>query len=235
MIRVVESKFITSAVKSSGYPKIIREDIEDWKEIAFVGRSNVGKSSMINTITNRKLLAKIASKPGKTRLINFFDIRYKHKANETDPETDNFFCLVDLPGYGYAKVSKTERQQWQTMISEYFTKSTHIAGVVVLVDIRHGADPKDFIMIEMLQRLNFNFMIACTKSDKIPNNKVPAHLKAIKQGFNLSNTDITAFSSENKKGLSDLLNWIESKILTPSQENEVSLDAIPTRRIIIHE
>ncbi|MCK9329684.1 MAG: ribosome biogenesis GTP-binding protein YihA/YsxC [Candidatus Cloacimonetes bacterium] len=235
MIRIVESNYITSAVKANNYPTVIRDDITEWKEVAFVGRSNVGKSSMINTLTGRKLLAKVAAKPGKTRLINFFDIRYKQKNNDSEQETDNFFCLVDLPGYGYAKVSKTERQQWQTMISEYFTKSKHISGVIVLVDIRHEADPKDMIMIKMLQQLNINFIIACTKSDKIPTNKIPSHLKNIKKGFQLDKIDVIAFSSTTKKGSDYILNWIENKILYQENNTSISLNDIPVRKIIKHD
>lgn len=238
MIRIVESKFIISAVKASGYPTTIRDDISKWDEFAFVGRSNVGKSSMINTITGRKLLAKTAAKPGKTRLINFFDIRYKQKTDENN-ETDDFFCLVDLPGYGYAKVSKTERQQWQTMISEYFKFSKNITGVIVLVDIRHDPDPKDAIMIDMLKSLNIKFMVACTKSDKIPTNKIPAHLKKIKQGFSLKDINVCSFSSLNKEGQDKVLAWIENCINSNKHQNEetepITLEDIPVRRIIKHD
>ena len=224
MIRIVESKFITSAVKSSGYPPTVAP------EFAFVGRSNVGKSSMINSLTNRKLLAKIANKPGKTRLINFFECRFlevesgrlevengkwKVENGELDEESVklensqpchseqsmasqegdginsqfsilNFqFTLVDLPGYGFAQVSKAERNEWQRMISEYFHSRKQLTGVVLLVDIRHESDPKDVIMVKMLRDLGVKFIIAATKCDKIASGKVAATLKGLRAGFEL--------------------------------------------------
>ena len=210
MIRIIDSKFIISAVKATGYPETV------WRDIAFVGRSNVGKSSMINTITNRKLLAKIASRPGKTRLINFFEIKYKKSSvieeQIIEDENAGFFGLVDLPGYGYAKVSKSERELWQKMINEFFINRKQLSGAIVLVDIRHDPDPKDGVMIKMLQDLNINFMVAATKSDKIPNNKIPSHLKKIKQGFSLNDIFLCEFSSLKKTGHDKVLDWIEKTI-----------------------
>ena len=239
MIRIVESKFITSAINAKGYPDT------DLPEFAFVGRSNVGKSSMINTITNRKLLAKIANTPGKTRLINFFDIRIAdhrdkmssqssitNRKNEevTDPTESGDknspptivnspltrFCLVDLPGYGYAKVSKTSRDEWKTMINEYFKKRKQLTGVIVLVDIRHEPDPKDMIMIQMLQDLQINFIVAATKCDKIPKSKIHSHLKVLKNGFRLLDDNIYEFSSLKKIGIEKILDWIGRQLTIDS-------------------
>ena len=196
MIRIVESKYLSSAVNQSSYPET------NWNEFAFVGRSNVGKSSMINALTGRKLLAKIANKPGKTRLINFFEIRGKTE------DTDFLFSLVDLPGYGYAKVSHSEREQWQKMIYTYFQKRQQLKGVVLLVDIRHDPDPKDAIMINMLKEMGIKFMIAATKCDKIPKTKIPAHLKTICNEYKLTDVFICEFSSTKKVGIEKVLNWI---------------------------
>lgn len=211
MIRIVDSNYIKSAVNPPDYP------VSGWKEIAFCGRSNVGKSSMINTLTGRKLLAKISSTPGKTRLVNFFDIRCK--AIVTDPsltqpteEMDCFFTLVDLPGYGYAQVSKTERASWKPMIEKYLTRREQLGGVVVLVDIRHKADPKDIMMLEMVRAINVPFVVVATKSDKIPVTKIPSHLKDLRIQMNLKNHQIRDFSSHTKKGLNELLKWIEDCI-----------------------
>ena len=115
MIRIVDSVFIKSAVKPADYPPI------EFTDIAFVGRSNVGKSSMINTILQRKMIAKVSSTPGKTRLINFFKIRFKDAS-----QNDGYVTLVDLPGYGYAKVGKVEREKWKKMIVSYFTRASFI-------------------------------------------------------------------------------------------------------------
>ena len=223
MIRIIESRYITSSVNPNTYPDTV------WKDFAFVGRSNVGKSSMINTITNRKLLAKIANKPGKTRLINFFEIKYKKGVNVegeiTEDPTPVFFGLVDLPGYGYAKVSKSEREQWQKMISNFFQYRKQLAGAIVLVDIRHEADPKDAVMIKMLQDLNINFMVASTKCDKIPSNKIPAQLKRFKADFSLNNIFVCEFSSLKKIGQEKVLNWIEKSI----EESEAN------NRVIVHD
>ena len=217
MIRIVESKFISSAVYQDAYPETV------WLDFAFVGRSNVGKSSMINTLTNRKLLAKIANKPGKTRLINFFDCKYQKVVEE---ETSaGFFTLVDLPGYGYAKVSKSERDLWKRMINGYFQSRKQLAGVVLLVDIRHEPDPKDAVMVKMLQDMKVNFMVACTKCDKIPAGKIPAAMKQIKNAFRLNDTFLCEFSSVKRTGQEKILNWIETIIETDVLNN----------RIIVHD
>jgi GTP-binding protein len=221
MIRVVESKFITSAVKTSGYPDTTYPDF------AFVGRSNVGKSSMINTLTNRRLLAKIANKPGKTRLINFFECRF---LTEPLPEIDEkliprHFCLVDLPGYGYAKVSQTERDSWTRMIGEFFRNRNQLCGVIVLVDIRHDPDPKDKVMIQMLREHRRDFMVAATKCDKISAGKVFNAIKKFKTEFHLTDEFICEFSSVSKKGYDQILNWIETKIYS----------VVLNSKVIIHE
>jgi len=227
MIRIIESNYITSAVNPKGYPETA------WKDFAFVGRSNVGKSSMINALTNRKLLAKIANKPGKTRLINFFEIKFK-RSNKTisdaqervemvEESTPGFFCLVDLPGYGFARVSKTEREQWQKMIHTFFHSRTQLCGIVLLVDIRHEPDPKDEIMINMLKELNIDFMVAGTKCDKIPKNTIPSQIKKLKEVFCIDASQLCAFSSVKKIGQDKILGWIESKIFITETNNRVIL------------
>ena len=250
MVKIIESKYLTSAVEPKGYPDTI------WKDFAFVGRSNVGKSSMINTITNRKLLAKIANKPGKTRLINFFEIKYKIDTNspskafgdeiKKEPKSPNlqtqspeyqnhgYFGLVDLPGYGYARVSKTERDQWQKMINTFFQKRKQLSGAIVLVDIRHEPDPKDIVMIKMLQELKVNFILAATKCDKIAKNTIEGKLRRFKKEFGLtmSETDIsniTEFSSLKKVGVEKILNWIMNSIFNSQTEINQS------GKLIIHD
>ena len=200
-MRVVESKFNTSATKPEHYPPTVFIDI------AFVGKSNVGKSSMINTILKRKGIAKVSGKPGKTRLINFFDVRLKN-----DKEENVHFTAVDLPGYGFAKVSKTEREAWKKMISLYFQERLQLRGVVVLVDIRHKADSKDKIMIEMLQDAKIPFLLVGTKADKLAKSKVAAHLKKRCEEFGVKTSDAVAFSSLKKTGIDGVMNWIEKRL-----------------------
>ena len=202
-MRIVESKFVKSAVKPKDYYPTA------FAEIAFAGKSNVGKSTLINTLLNRKSIAKVSNKSGKTRLINFFEIRFKVDKNELE----GFFSFVDLPGYGYAKVSKTKRDSWKQMILTFFENRKQLRGVVVLVDIRHKADPKDVLMIQMLQSMNIPFMIAATKSDKIPKSKADSAVMKLKDGLNLKGQKIYTCSSLKKRGIDNILNWITDQII----------------------
>jgi len=202
-MRIVESKFVKSAVKPVDYYPTA------FAEIAFAGKSNVGKSTLINTLLNRKGIAKVSNKPGKTRLINFFEIRFKID----EKELDGFFSFVDLPGYGYAKVSKTQRDSWKKMILTFFENRLQLRGVVCLVDIRHKADPKDILMIQMLQSMNIPFVVAATKSDKIPKSKANAAIAKLKSGLNLGDQQIIACSSLKKRGIENILNWITDQVI----------------------
>lgn len=211
MIRIVQAEFIKSAVKLADYPETVLS------EFAFVGRSNVGKSSMINTVLNRKALAKTSSTPGKTRLINFFEARCKHN------ETDEFrFILVDLPGFGYAKVSKTEQQSWQTMINTYLEKRPQLRCIYMLVDLRHAADKKDISMSSYLHSINIPFRIIGTKADKLPKSKISAQVRALCKDFQISVDRFIAFSCVTKIGLEAILESIESTLFAE------------TGRVIIH-
>lgn len=198
MFRVVESNFIKSAVYPKDYPE------SSFPEIAFVGKSNVGKSSLINTILNRKAIAKISSTPGKTRLINFFEIRIK---NDFTDESD-FINFIDLPGYGYAKVSKTERNSWQKMIESYFKNRDQLKGVILLIDIRHKADPKDQVMINMLRSRSIPFKLVATKADKIAKSKIGNVIKKLSLELSTDKENIIPFSALKKMGIPDVLEWI---------------------------
>jgi len=229
MIRVVESSFITSATKIEGFPETSCLDF------AFVGRSNVGKSSMINTLTNRKLLAKTANTPGKTRLINFFDCRFMTipqdnqdyfrrdgiNAVPTDQtgavsttiissSMPTHFTLVDLPGYGFARVSKAEKDSWKRMINDYLSSRRQLAGVVLLVDSRQAPDPKDIIMINLLRTLDKNFLVTATKCDKISSGQIPSALKKIQTSMQIDSSQLCSFSSVKKRGVEQILNWFET-------------------------
>ncbi len=202
MIRIVDAVFVKSAVNPVHFPS------SEYSDIAFVGKSNVGKSSMINTLLNRKMIAKVSSTPGKTRLINFFRVRFKDEANN-----DGFMNFVDLPGYGYAKVSQTERENWKRMIESYFLKREALKGVILLVDIRHKADKKDLLMIDLLKKYAIPFLVVATKSDKAKKTMQKKILANLISEYNIPKDKITAFSSLKKIGMENVLNWIENLIL----------------------
>ncbi|WP_394011170.1 ribosome biogenesis GTP-binding protein YihA/YsxC [Anaerococcus cruorum] len=170
---------------------------ENLEEIAFVGRSNVGKSSFINTFLGRKNLARTSSKPGKTRTINFYNI-------------DNKFRLVDLPGYGYAKVSKAEKAKWDKLINEYLHDRENLKEVFLLVDIRHEPTALDVQMYDWIIDSGFTGFVIATKYDKISKNKLSKHIKAIKNKLNINDEGlIFAYSSENKHNLSVINEQVE--------------------------
>ncbi len=208
MISIVESKFIKSAVKPVDYHPT------PYIEIAVVGKSNVGKSSLINVLLNRKSLAKVSSTPGKTRLINFFEVRIKMIGEDTETgPAEGFFSLADLPGYGFAKVSSNEREKWRRMVSDYFRERVPLRAVLVLVDIRHKADPKDIAMFNMLEQHEKPYLVVATKSDKIPKNKIKPTITSLARDFTVDNSNIIPFSSLKKKGLPELLSVIEQIVL----------------------
>ncbi|VYU26135.1 putative GTP-binding protein EngB [Clostridium tertium] len=188
MIKIKNSEFVTSAVKREQYPTT------GLPEIAFVGRSNVGKSSIINALTNRRKLAKVSQTPGKTRLINFFVIN------------NGEFHLVDLPGYGYAKVSKTEKASWGNTIETYLSGRSELKRVVLLVDSRHKPTADDIQMHEWIKFYGYDEVIIATKSDKLSNNELRKKEKDIRDTLKLTKEDtLYFFSSVNKKGRDELV------------------------------
>ncbi len=187
-MRIKKSEFITSAVKKNQYP------IDNRVEIAFVGRSNVGKSSLINSLTNRKKLAKVSQTPGKTRLVNFFLIN------------DDFY-LVDLPGYGYAKVSKEEKDSWGKTVEMYLNGREQLKRVVLLVDSRHKPTNDDIMMHEWIKHFGYDAIVVATKSDKLTRNNLKKSEKVIIETLKLGHNDkLYFFSSLNKEGKDDLIN-----------------------------
>lgn len=165
-------------------------------EVSFVGRSNVGKSSLINKLFNRKKLAKVSSMPGKTSTINFF----------TTDEID----FIDLPGYGYAKVAKSDKARWNEMISGYFDQYRYYALVVSLIDIRHPATKLDEQMVAFLREYQLPFMIALTKADKVSKNEANKQVAAIRKQLDLpADINIVVCSSEKGTGFDDLRRLIE--------------------------
>ncbi|CDG02374.1 Putative Probable GTP-binding protein EngB [Clostridium chauvoei JF4335] len=178
-------------------------------EVAFVGRSNVGKSSIINALTNRKKLAKVSQTPGKTRLINFFMIN------------SGEFYLVDLPGYGYAKVSKKEQESWGNTIETYLTGREQLKRVILLVDSRHKPTTQDIQMHEWIKHFGYEEIVVATKSDKLSNNDLRKSEKIIKETLKLdSNDKLYFFSSLNKKGKDQLIDNLFSGLVQMEENVE---------------
>lgn len=170
------------------------------KEIALLGRSNVGKSSFINTILNRKNLARTSQKPGKTRTVNFYNI-------------DNVFRLVDLPGYGYAKVSKTEKKKWANLITEYLNTRQNLAEVFLVVDLRHPPTKEDIFMYNWIIESSFTGFVIATKFDKIPKTHLKRHIKEIKNALQIEDEDlIFAFSAKTKHNKDVIIEQIDAII-----------------------
>ena len=184
-------EFLTSAVRKDQYPP------EGVPEIAFAGRSNVGKSSLINLLMNRKKLAKVSQNPGKTRTINFFLV------NED-------FRIVDLPGYGFAKVSKAEAEKWGPMMEEYLSGRPDLLKVVQLVDIRHAPSAQDRQMYEYLQYYGLDGLVVATKADKVSRSEQAKNLAVIRRDLNLKKTDrVIPVSALNKTGTEEVLSAME--------------------------
>ena len=170
-------------------------------EIAFAGKSNVGKSSLINALMNRKSFARISATPGKTQTINFYNI------NEE-------LYLVDLPGYGYAKVSEQEKAKWGKLIERYLHGSAQLKAVFLLIDIRHDPSANDKMMYDWIVAQGYNPIIIATKLDKIKRSQVDKHLKAVRQGLNLvRGTKVLPFSSVTKQGKDDIWAFVETELL----------------------
>ena len=185
------SEFICAAVKPSQYPE------EGAPEIAFAGRSNVGKSSLINLLLNRRKLAKVSSTPGKTRTINFYNVNGE-------------FRLVDLPGYGYAKVSKSESADWGKMMEDYLSKRQGLKKVIQLVDSRHAPTAQDKQMYDYLRYYGLDGIVVATKSDKLSGGELSRNLALIKRELQLGSGDVLIpVSALKRTGTDELLSVME--------------------------
>lgn len=175
-------------------------------EIAFAGKSNVGKSTLINAILGRRALARTSSQPGKTRTINFYDV-------------NNRMYVVDLPGYGYAKAPKTEIAKWGEMIEEYLEKREELQAIILLIDIRHEPGKNDIMMYDWLKHYGYDIIIVATKSDKINRSQIQKHLSVIRKTLNLQPGDVLIpFSGEKKTGVAEL--WAEIERFLPAEDAE---------------
>ena len=197
-IKIIKSEYITSAVSKKTCPE------EILPEIVFVGRSNVGKSSLINSLTNRKSLARTSGTPGKTQTINFFKITLNDRRE---------FYLVDLPGYGYAKTSKTNRALWAKFIEEYLSSGRDIKFVCQLIDIRHEPQESDLKSFASLIEKNLPVLIVATKSDKIGKTQRQKHLNAIQKALGVDAESILPYSSVKNEGRSELLDVITASLI----------------------
>ena len=169
-------------------------------EFAFAGKSNVGKSSLINALMNRKAYARTSSQPGKTQTINFYNI-------------NNAFYYVDLPGYGYAKVSLEAKEKWGKMIERYLSRSRMLKMVFLLVDIRHDPSANDKSMYDWIVYNGYHPVIIATKLDKINRSQVAKHTKAIRQGLGMAPEDLLIpFSAETKQGREEIWELLEGKL-----------------------
>ena len=174
-------------------------------EIAFAGKSNVGKSSLINALMNRKSYARISATPGKTQTINFYNV------NEA-------IYLVDLPGYGYAKVSEQEKAQWGKLIERYLHGSKQLRAVFLLIDIRHDPSANDKMMYDWIVYHGYNPIIIATKLDKLKRSQIQKHVKMVKQGLNLvPGTKVIPFSSVTKQGREEI--WDLVKTMEESEDD----------------
>lgn len=190
-MKINKSELLITAGRQEQYPE------GDKMEIAFAGRSNVGKSSLINALANRNNLARTSGQPGKTQTVNFYEI-------------NDEFRLVDLPGYGYARVSKTSREHWKKMIETYFRVRENLVEVILLVDIRHEPGEHDKLMYDYIKRCQFNGIVIATKADKISRGNWQKHINMIANKLGVEDKSfIIPFSASKKTNKEEVLETLE--------------------------
>ena len=201
-MRITKSELEAVAVKPAQYPEANRY------EIAFAGRSNVGKSSLLNLLTGRKALARVSGSPGKTRTINFYLV-------------NDDFRIVDMPGYGYAKLSRSETEKWGAMMEAYLSKRPGLLKVVQLVDIRHEPSAQDVQMYDYLRYYGLDGVVVATKADKISKNQQQKSIRQIRQKLNMKKEDaVIPVSALKRTGQEELLDVIESILNKEGSEDE---------------
>lgn len=184
------TSFIKSAYDAEDFPR------HRYPEFAFAGRSNVGKSSLINRLVADKKMARVSSRPGRTQCINFFNV-------------DNSFCLVDLPGYGFARVPDEVKQEWQELINDYLYYRNNLRGVIQIIDARHQPTEDDLLMIDWLESMELPAIVAATKVDKLSHSQKSKQEKKIQQNLNLPpSIEFTFFSAKTGTGCKKVKNFI---------------------------
>ncbi len=198
---IKNSKHEITAVKQGQYPT------NNLPEVTFVGRSNVGKSSIINSLLNRRNLARVGGTPGKTRVINFFNV-------------DDLLYFVDLPGYGYAKASKEDQKAWGQFVETYFRNSKNIKLIISLIDIRHKPTNDDIMMHEWIKKEGLPCIVIATKSDKISRSQIKPSLNEIRKVLDLGeDTVVVPFSATKNQGKEEVLDQIEKIALKDTAES----------------
>ncbi|MCH3950280.1 MAG: ribosome biogenesis GTP-binding protein YihA/YsxC [Acidaminococcus sp.] len=197
---IVSGEFITSAVKATQYP----QDTID--EIAFIGRSNVGKSSLLNSLARRKGLARVSSSPGKTQTINFYS--FKAKRNEGDKPLWHTFYAVDLPGYGFARTSQDKKNEWSAFICKYMEDRRDLKLVCILMDIRHAPMESDIDCYQWLLSLGLPLLVILTKSDKLNKSAVITQTALYKKTFGLSDDKLITYTSTAHTNRKELIQRI---------------------------
>lgn len=193
-MHITKIEFLKCVYQEYQFPK------QELPSIAFAGRSNVGKSSVINSILKKKEIAKTSSKPGKTISINYITI-------------NNKYYFVDLPGYGYSKVSKQMRENWKQLVEQFIERSKSLKCIVLIIDLRHGIDDKDKVMIDWLKEIKVPFIIVATKADKLSNNLIHNNIEAIRKIIT-DKIPLVPYSSVNNRWTSTLWGEIDKYLLS---------------------
>ena len=202
-MKILSAEFVTSAVKPDQYPEL------RLPEIGFAGRSNVGKSSLINVLVNRKRLVKTSSTPGRTQLVNFFDI-------------NDEFTFVDLPGYGYAKAPARVVREWGPMVERYLAERRSLKGAMLLIDIRRSPRVEEFNLIEWFRAHGIPFRVVLTKADKFSNNKRQGNVARIAKELGVKSSELIQFSALSRSGREDvwqaITDLVDPPATTPTEE-----------------
>lgn len=201
-IHIINGQYIASAVRPDQYPE------GDFTEIAFIGRSNVGKSSLINSLAGRHGLARTSGQPGKTQTINYFKLTVK--VNEEERKD---FYLVDLPGYGYARTGQANRRQWSKFVEEYFLKSPRLKLICLLIDVRHPPMSSDITMFRWLADHNLPFQVIGTKADKLSKMALNKNVNIIEKSLGITSKSMIPYSASSGVGKTELLDVIGSILL----------------------